>query len=49
MKGVPLVVVLSTALTDMDYYHDSSIEGCRLAPRYPAVYYATMVGKLDNR
>jgi len=42
--GVPLVVVLSTALTDMDYYHDSSIEGCRLAPRYPAVYYATMVG-----
>lgn len=38
---------MSTALSNMDHYHDSTTEGCRLAPRYPAVYYATMVGKLE--
>ena len=48
IEGVPLIVVLSTALTDIDYYHDASSEGCRLAPRYPPIYYATMVGKLES-
>ena len=38
------MIVLTTALVDMDHYHDPSIQGCRLTPRYPAVYYGTFIG-----
>lgn len=43
--GIPLAIVITTVVLQMEYYQDPSGLTCgRMSPKYPAVYYGSFIG-----